>query len=218
VSTNQPDITQVEAESWINKNKNLVIAGVVGLMLAVAGYSFWKSQSEKAYQAELNSIYQFKLTLQKYVETKDGEKADSNIWTEFDQLVAGLTHFEPLLPVVLELVEAGKNAGEKEKAINALSVVINKYQKTSYSYYFAARTLAALYEETNNFSSAIELLESLNKERNALLPAKNYLDLGRLYGLSGDNAKAKSNLEYLIENYPNDSWIRLAKLMLKDLN
>jgi len=46
---------------------------------------------------------------------------------------------------------------------------------------------------------------------------KAYMDLGRLYLAKNDNAKAKTNFDYIIANYPNDELAKMARMYLQQV-
>lgn len=64
---------------------------------------------------------------------------------------------------------------------------------------------------------AISLLEELNRSKVKIMEGKVYLDLGRLYLETGDKKRARQNLSYVIDKFPQNNFDKMAKLYLMEL-
>ena len=74
-----------------------------------------------------------------------------------------------------------------------------------------------LFHKSGKFDEAIKVLEPLAQGKEALMPARTSLELGRLYLKKGDEAKARTQFDYILNSYPNEAEAKMAKLYLSQL-
>jgi outer membrane protein assembly factor BamD (BamD/ComL family) len=51
-----------------------------------------------------------------------------------------------------------------------------------------------------------------------MMKSKVALDLGRMYLLQNEKGKAQTQFDYIISNFPNDEYAKLAKLYLSQMS
>jgi tetratricopeptide (TPR) repeat protein len=120
-----------------------------------------------------------------------------------------------MVPVALEMGKFLYDKGQFADAESILSKVDTKHPVSSF---FIGMQRAAILEKLGKTDEAIAVLEPLAQNKEALMPAKISLDLGRLYLLKGEKGKAQTQFDYIMNTFPNDDQARLAKLYLSQIS
>ena len=139
--------------------------------------------------------------------------------TKFNALDGKVKVTPAMVPVATDAARTMVEMGDAARAQSVLKPLVetNGVTASSTAYMFIALNYAALAETNGDNDEAIRVLESYTKSGHKVMLAKAYLDLGRLYLAKGDQAKAKTNLDYIVANYPNDELAKLARLYLQKL-
>ncbi len=210
--TAQEILMDSDAGKFIVKNKFQLIVGLILVVILFAGTSIYRSVSKTNRAKELVSIYEF----------SDGPlKAFREDKMSKDDLVIKLNGLKKEVgsnpAVVMTLVESALELQKRKhlpEAIDSIRSGLDIASSNIYANYILASNLAVLHEDNDDFQSAIDVLEKLSQAKSKFYEAKIYLDLGRLYKLSGNEDKSKVNLEYVLKNFPKDDVAKLARLYI----
>jgi predicted negative regulator of RcsB-dependent stress response len=198
----------------VTKNKNALIAIVIAILVAVAGFGLYSSFADKS-KSEFNTlIYNFESTVLKTY----GEKSDPRALVMGVQKLHGeIGNYPGLVPVVLRASDLLMERQHLNEALEVLTVG-KEVSKNEYADYFILSRLAVVYEDLGQNPKAIETLEKMNSKSLKIFEGKNYLDLGRLYLKQGDKEKAKASFTYVVEKAKDDSeFVKIAKLYLSKM-
>ncbi|MGZ3692400.1 MAG: tetratricopeptide repeat protein [Bacteriovorax sp.] len=217
-TTPNRDINQIinegEVGTLITKNKNVIVAILAGVLVAVAGFGLYSTFADKS-KAEFNAkIYSFETaSLKTYTEK-------SNPLTLVDgikSLHKEVGNYSGLIPVVIKASDALMSGQHLNEALEVLTIG-QQVSKNEYSDYFIMSRLAVVYEDLGQNQNAILTLEKMNSKSLKIFEGKNYLDLGRLYLKQGDKEKAKASFTYVVEKAKDDSeFVKIAKLYLSKI-
>ena len=209
-------LEKTDVGSHILKYKNLIV-GVLGIaVMATIGVGVYYSLQKQARQDYLRQVYLFKEGPLK--QFKDKKLDQKDFLVKVGELKTQVKD-SSLFPVLLEVVYELRKSGHHQDALKVFSKETLKDLggQNPYFYYFARTSLAVLYEENGKFNEAISLLEELSTSKTKILPAKVYLDLGRLYSKLGNKEKAKLNLNYVLSTYPTDEMAKIARIYLSGI-
>lgn len=206
-------LQQTEMGSFISKNKSLAIGVVVLAILGVAGFGVWTWMSSKRNVAAETAVYEFNQgSLKSLVE----KKLEAPAFVEaFERLNTKLGSYDGLFPVGIESANQLITLGHNEQALAVLNTLKphNPYQR-----FVLATNLAVTHENMGNKEAAMTALEDLVKGNVGIMEAKVYLDLGRLALELGQNDKARSNLQWVIDKGTDAEMTLLARLYLSKLD
>ncbi len=200
---------------FINHHKNSVLIVFIVIFLAVVGYSFYRHKQNESSIQDLSAIYSFKNNyILPFVEGKI-------TFDEFNGKFNGLTNdikgdpnfLISLMTVIQKLEET--NMGKE--AFTIVDETIKFLNTSNYLYVFWAMKYASLAEDHGDTKKAIESLEKVLTQKSEIARAQVYLQLGRLYKNLGDKDKAKANFKFVVEKFPNDSAVKLAKYYLDEI-
>ena len=121
-----------------------------------------------------------------------------------------------MLPLAFEM---SKFLYEQNKLAEADEVLapFESGKSSAISATFVAFQRSVVLESLGKSDEAIAILEKAAQNKDAVLKSKLFLEIGRLALAKGDMAKAKTNLEYVISDFPNDEYAKLAKLYLSEV-
>ncbi|MFN8370599.1 MAG: tetratricopeptide repeat protein [Bacteriovoracaceae bacterium] len=199
----------------ILKYKFQLILIVLIAILGVVGVGIYKNVQEKKSKEGAEKIFMFR----------------TNQWENFK---SGKVSKEELISGLKEL---HKVSGNNTLYINLLLEVTNFYQekdtlaeliplweelyqekgKDLYLGYLVSTSLAVAYEEGKQLDKAITTLEALLAGKLKLNHERIYLDLGRLNLMNNNKEKAATHLKYVVENFPNTEYSKIAELYLSKL-
>ncbi len=208
-------LEQTEMGSFIAKNKASMIGVVAALIIGVVGFGVWNwMQSKRNVQAE-TTIYEY--TQGSLASFKDKKIDPQSLVNGFENLSTKLGGFKGVFPIGLETSSLLIDAGENDQAIKVLTMM-KPSASNPYQQFVLATTLSVAYENSGKNDLALETLESLIKSNAGFMEAKVYLDLGRLALANGQTDKARSNLEWVINQGNDAEMTLLAKLYLSQLD
>ena len=221
-NTENPSVEEVmestELGHAIYQNKNAFLAAGLVLVLGIIGFTVFKKQAEKKNQALLDDIHTYTVsTLKPYVEMKDKTAEHDKIKSSFMTLVTEVDAHPATLPLALELAQQLRDAKKNEDALAVLESVYATAKKNPQLHNLFAFNLSVLYEDAGKVDEAINVLKPLTNTKIKLDEAKVYFELGRLHLANKDMANAKTNLEYVVSNFPNDNYATMAKLYLGEM-
>ncbi|WP_127717584.1 tetratricopeptide repeat protein [Halobacteriovorax sp. HLS] len=206
-------LKETELGTFIANYKTPIIAFVIAVIVGVfawGGYSSFKSSKND----ELGAIvYNFKkANLQSLVEKKI---TTTEFEKSFSAMASGVANFEGLTPFAIQASDELVAQNDLNSALAVLKTVT--FNKNPYAVYFVRSRMAVIHEDLGQNDKAIEDLELIVKNNIKTMESKTYLDLGRLYVKKGDQAKAKSNFQYVIDNVGQAEFVKLAKLYMSEM-
>lgn len=207
-------LEQTEMGSYIANNKSLIIGIVVLALLGVGGFGVWNWMSSQRNTEAETAIHEYNQGSLKLFEDKKIEA--SALVSGFESLNKTVGNFSVIFPVGIDTATKLLNAGQSAEAIAILtkleSVVNNLYQR-----FVLTTNLSVAYENAGDKAKALITLEELVKANVGFMESKVYLDLGRLALELGQNEKAKSNLQWVIDKGTDAEMTLLARLYLSKL-
>ena len=207
---------QTELGSFISKNKALIIGLVVSLLLGVIGYGVYSSYAKKNSDKFGNRI--FKFHTKEFTSLKDKKLSPSAFWGSFEKLAKEVSYDEALLLLGIEsfdVLRKQKGDVEAHKVISLLNTHFGK--KNHYLSYFLLLREAVILEDLKQYDKAVVSLEKITTLSIKLMEAKTYLDLGRLYLKLNNKDKAKTSFYYVVDNFGNDEFGKMAKIYLSEI-
>lgn len=217
------DATQTQTlEQTLNKtdfghtlyeNRKIFVSALVAVLIASFGYIIWKQQHHKSAQETSLKVFEFQNGT--WADVKSGKTPATDLVKSFDSLDSDIKSAPVMVPVALEMGKFLYDKGQFADAESILSKVDTKHPVSSF---FIGMQRAAILEKLGKTDEAIAVLEPLAQNKEALMPAKISLDLGRLYLLKGEKGKAQTQFDYIMNTFPNDDQARLAKLYLSQIS
>ena len=185
----------------------LLIVAVVGSL----SFVIYKQIAKSSQEAASEKVFEFQTKV--WSEAKAQKLTADELMKGYRDLSSDTKKSALMVPLSLEmskyLVEQNKNA-EANEVLQAFEVGSG----SAITGTFIAFQRAVVLENLGQVDEAITLLEKIAENKDAVLKAKLYLEIGRLSLVKGDKPKAKTSFEYVISNYPNDEFAKLAKLYL----
>ena len=189
-----------------------------GLILAVlvgaSGYALWR-QAQKS-QALETSVKVFEFQSGIWTDVKSGKSGVPELVKAFEGLDAKVQTAPVMVPVVLEMGKFLFEKGNLQEADAVLSKVSGKADHPVSSFFISMQRAVVL-EKLGKIDEAIAVLEPLAQAKEALMPAKISLELGRLYLTKGEKGKAQTQFDYIVNTFPNDELAKIAKLYREQL-
>lgn len=207
-------LEQTEVGSFIAKYKTPVIAFVALLILGVVGFGIYKTQKSKQEQVYASAVYKFEKDV--FTEFATKKIAAAEYFQKLDILRQDVKSFDGFFPLALKSADLFIENSNDEQAIKLLEN-LNKEISNPVMKLLLNSRLAVAYENAKAPRKAITVLEELIKNQTKIMESKIYLDLGRLYLAVGDKEKAKSNLQYTIDNTTDENLKKMAKAYLAEI-
>lgn len=199
----------------INENKKpILVAGAVILVLIVA-YAVYNHQAKKQYDENLGQVFSFQTSVIDKYNAK--EIKDVEFIEKIKAMPAHLTGQPTLVPALFTSLNTLVANGQETEVVSILENWVNHFSSNSMMYYFIGLKLAPLYEDTNQYDKAINILQSLIASNVDVVKSRLYLDLGRVNLKKGDKVKAKENFEFITKNFKDSEMSKLANLYLQGL-
>ena len=196
-------------EDFFLKHQKSIITTVVCIFLAIPLAGLWRYNQREEANQHANSIYQFE---QNEFESFKTEKTE-DIITPFSELYKSQKGGEKAVLLGIQISDHLMSVDKESEALSILEMVKQNTSLKLQNYMISIR-LAVLYENAGQLDKAISTLEELTQSPGAFLEEKIHLDLGRLYLAQKDYSKAKSRLQYVIDNGSDSESIKMAKLYL----
>lgn len=198
----------------VYENRKIFFALVLGVLVAATGYVlFMQTKKSKALD---HSEKVFEFQSKTWAEAKAGKIPAPELVKSFESLDTSIQSAPIMLPVVLEMTKFLAEKGSYVEADAILSKVAGT-TKHPIASFFVGMQRAVVLEKLGKTDEAISNLEKMVQSKDALMPARISLELGRLYLVKGEKGKAQSQFEHVIANYPNDEQAKLAKLYLSQM-
>jgi tetratricopeptide (TPR) repeat protein len=207
---------QTEIGALIKKFKIPFAILLVLTFVGVVGYGFYGHKTSQKNDELSNLIFQF--TESKLVALKEKTLDPNAFMNELRSLSDKTGGYEGIVPVLFSASSELNNLGQHNQAVEVLSIAKEKLKTINpYMQQILSAHLVVGLENLGENQKAIDILEVTVKSPLDILKAKAYLDLGRLYFKVGNNEKAKSNLQYVVDNYSDNEMAKLADIYLAKL-
>ncbi len=213
--TIEQTLNKTDLGHTIYEHRKTLVVLLVAVVIASLGYVFWHQIQKNTALANSEKVFEFQSGI--WADVKEGKKDITNLVKTFEDLDPKVQTAPVMLPVVLEMSKFLFNKGNYAEAEAILSKVSGAYDHPV-SAFFASMQRAVVLEKLGKVDEAISVLEPLAQKKEALMPAKISVKLGRLYMEKGENDKARTQFEYVMSNYPNDDQAKVAKLYLSQLS
>lgn len=210
--TLEQTLNKTDLGHTIYENRKVFFAALIAVLVGCLGYVIWKQQSHKSAQDTSLKVFEFQNGA--WADAKAGKTAPADLVKTFEGLDDATKKAPVMVPVALEIGKFLYDKGQLAEAEAILSKVESKHPVSSF---FVGMQRAAILEKLGKTDEAISVLEPLAQNKEALMPAKISLDLGRLYLMKGEKGKAQTQFDYIINTFPNDDQAKLAKLYLAQI-
>ncbi|MFI5389756.1 MAG: tetratricopeptide repeat protein [Bacteriovoracales bacterium] len=198
-------------EKYVQKYRIQVIVGILVILAAPIGYGVYNN-----FKGQKNAEYAdrvFTFSKKELKELKENTLKPSEFINHFTGLLKEISYNNSGLLVLLEAAEV---MVEKNDLVSAKEILeLGKSNFTSdYEKILIGLRLSAVYEDLGENNKAIDLLEDLASSKVKILEGKVNLDLGRLYKKVNNPGKAKEKFEYVLNNFDEEVYKKLAQLNL----
>ncbi|HXH29585.1 MAG TPA: tetratricopeptide repeat protein [Bacteriovoracaceae bacterium] len=211
--TVEQTLNKTDFGHMVYEYRKLFFGLLIAVLVAATGYTIWKQAQQSSALEDSEKVFKFQTTT--WSEAKAGKRTPQELVSAFDGLDESTRNAPLMLPIVLEM---SKFLYEKDLLTEAASLLGKvKFDNHPVSAFFISMQKAVVFEKAGKIDDAIAVLEQLAKGKEALMPGKVSLDLGRLYLLKGEKGKAQTQFEYVITNFPNEEQAKLAKLYMSQL-
>jgi predicted negative regulator of RcsB-dependent stress response len=214
-NTLEESLNKTDFGHWMYENRKLFIAAVFVVFVIASGWLFYKQMQKQEAQKNSAEVYAFEMENMEGFRT--GKLAIADFLTKFNALSLNAKTSPSMLPIVLEASRFMDEKGESKKAEEMLKVVIEALGVKSPYYVFLAFNYASLLEKNGNAQAALTVYADYVKAGQKLMLAQAYLELGRVHLKLGQMTEAKTHLDFVVANYPNDEATKLAKLYIQKL-
>jgi predicted negative regulator of RcsB-dependent stress response len=202
--------------NFLSDNKNLIISLIIIILVSVLGWGGYTTYSSDKDLEIGNQVYTFQQTA--FKDFSDKKIPVGEFVQELKNLSDGIGTFKGVVPLIIESADLLIERENNKEALPTLERAYTNFSgKNAYIKYFVGTRLAVVYENLDRNADAIKVLEEINNSSVKLLGPKVYIDLGRLYKKSGDLDKAKVSFEYVVENFNEPEFSKIAKLYLTTL-
>lgn len=210
--TLEQTLNKTDLGHTLYENRKVFISALVAVLVVCFGYLVWKQQASKSQMESSMKVFEFQSGV--WADAKAGKTAPADAVKAFEGLDESTRKSPVMIPVALEMGKFLYEKGLLAEADTVLSKVENKHAVSSF---FIGMQRAVILEKLGKVDEAIAVLEPLAQNKEALMPAKISLDLGRLYLVKGEKGKAQTQFDYIINTFPNDDQAKLAKLYLSQI-
>lgn len=196
----------------IYENRKVFFAAIIAVLVAVTGFVLWKQSKKSAANDVAVKVFEFQNKT--WAGAKEGKVSIAEAVKVFEGLDKDVQAAPTMVPVVLDM---GKFMAEKGALAEAESVLSKADKTHPLSAFFVGMQRSVILEKLNKVPEAIAVLETLAKDKDAVMASKVNLELGRLNMALGEKAKAQTHFDYVVTTFPNDEAAKLAKLYLGKL-
>lgn len=214
-NTLEESLNKTDFGHWMYENRKLFVAAILIVFVSASGWLFYKQMQKQTAQKNSAEVYKFENDNMEALRTNKLPNAD--FLTKFSALEAQVKASPSMLPLALESAKLMDEKGESKSAETLLKQVIEAVGVKSPFYVYVAYNYASMLEKNGNTQGALEVYSQYVKEGHKLMLAQAYLELGRLHLKLNQLPEAKTHLDYLVANYPNDEATKLAKLYLQQV-
>lgn len=214
--TLEQTLNRTDFGHMVFENRKAFFGFLIAILVAVIGYSIWKQTTHSSSMETAVKVFEFQTA--SWTPAKDGKTTPQDLVKAFEALDAKIQTAPTMVPLALEM---GKFLYEKNFLAEA-DAILSKTAATKepVGALFVNLQRAVVLEKLGKTDEAIAALEAIPtdaKNKDALLPAKVSIELGRLYLSKGEKGKAQTQFDSVISNYPNDPEAKLAKLYIAQI-
>jgi len=202
----------LDLDKTLKKNRGPVIIGIVVLLAFPLVYGVYNNLKEKKQVKFADQIFAF--SQKELKELREGQLKPSDFINSFSKLQDETSHFDANFPILLEAAEILDGKNELAAAKDLLEAGQKNYSN-NYEKILLGLRLSAVYEDLGENEKAITLLEEMASSKVKILEGKIYLDLGRLYKKANNPVKAKEKFQYVLNNFDEEVYKKLAQLNLQ---
>jgi tetratricopeptide (TPR) repeat protein len=210
-------LRETEVGLFILHHRNLMISLTAILLVALIGYGANSYYQHSIGQQQASLSYSF--SQEALADLSQKKITTAEFAQKYNALDLGLRNSSSFTPILLSSVAELVRQDDRQSALMLLESQGGRGRAPrNYGDYLVARWMVTIYEDLGEGQKAVEMLEGLNSAPFKVLEARNYLDLGRIYISLENYEKASLNLDYLIQNFPNDQLGKVAKIYLEQIN
>jgi predicted negative regulator of RcsB-dependent stress response len=189
--------------------RKVFLALLLAILVGVLGWVIWRETSKSS--ALDNSVKVFEFQTNVWTQAQAGKIEAAELVKRFGELDQNVQRAPVMIPVALEMGKFLYDKGALPEAETVLSRLDGNVAHPVGAFFIGLQRAVVL-EKMGNLDGAIASLENLAKNKDVLMPARVSVELGRLYLAKGEKGKAQTQLEYVIDTYPNDEQAKIAKL------
>ncbi len=212
--TLEQSLNKTDLGHTIYENRKLFTIMVLAVVIGTIGYVVWKQSTHSAAQEASVKVFDFQTKV--WTEAKANKITSEDLMKSYNELSDDVKSATLMLPVAMEM---SKFFYDQNKLVEANTVLaafnISKISPATGT--FVAFQRSVVLEAEGKIDEAVAVLKSIAQNKDALFKPKLFLELGRLSLAKGDKVEAKTNLDYVVSNYPNDEYAKLAKLYLSEI-
>ena len=201
----------LDLEKNFLKYKAPIIVGIIILLAVPLSYGIYYNVREKKEDGFRNQIFSF--TQKELKDLNDGKLKPSDFINSFSNLLNETSYSKASLSVLLQSAEIMNSKNDLASAKEILELG-QKHFSSGYEKILLGLKLSAVYEDLGENDKAISLLEEMIDSKTKILEGKLYLDLGRLYKKTNNPVKAKEKFQYVLNNFDEEVYKKLAQLNL----
>jgi predicted negative regulator of RcsB-dependent stress response len=196
------------------ENRKLFFGFLLTIVIGVTGWVTYKESQKTSALKESVEVFDFQTKY--WAEAKGGKITGLELLSAFEKLDSKIQATPVMLPLALEMAKFLFEKGQFAEA-NTLLSKVEGTTKHPVSSFFVGMQRAIILEQLGKIDEAIASVEKVAQIKDVLVPARVFIELGRLYTLKGDKGKAQTQFDYVLQTYPNDEAAKLAKLYLSQL-
>jgi len=192
-----------------------IILIIILLLIPIGfgGYLHMKGEKEEAFGEKI-----FNFNKEQMSALKENKLKPSEFVSQFKTLLEETEYFKANFPMLIEAVDVLVNQNSLNQAREVLVLGDEKFSgENEYTRILIISRLSSLYEDMGETDKSITLLEDLLTSNNKILEGKIYLDLGRFYLKKGDKGKARDKFLYVLNNFDDENYKKLARLYMSKL-
>lgn len=212
--TLEQSLNKTDLGHTIYEYRKLLMAVVVAVVVGTVGFVIWKQSVQSAHNEAAIEIFDFQTKV--WNEAKAQKIPVDELMSLYRALPAQAKSAPLMLPLALEmskfLFEQGKLT-EADEVLNSFDAA----KGSPITGTFVAFQRSVVLESLGKNEEAVAILETVAQNKDSILKPKLYLEIGRLSLAKGNKEKAKTSFEYVVNNYPNDEYAKLAKLYLSEV-
>jgi predicted negative regulator of RcsB-dependent stress response len=191
------------------ENRKLLLGAVLAILVGITGWVIYTESKKSA--ALDSSVKVFEFQTKVWSEAKAGKIQPADLTKAFNELDKTSQTSPVMIPVALEM---GKFLFEKGD-YTAADSVLAKFEGVNVhpvGAFFIGMQRSVIQEKAGNIDGAIATLEKVAQMKDSVMPARVSVELARLYIAKGEKGKAQTQLDHVLNTYPNDEQAKIAKL------
>ena len=211
----EPDqflVASNEFLDFLNRNKTILVALLVGILVAAGGFLFM-GHLKSSERLKMESLY-FQMTqLVNNEKEPTGEQQISKLKSLFEQFDEG----EQKLRARLLLGDAQYQSKNYDDALSSFKLVLDQVKPGTIDFYMAQSGTAHSYESKKDYKNAIAHYKKIIDHPGESPLFYVYLGLARCYELTSDTKNALLILREMQTKFPQHAGLEKVNLSLKRL-